>query len=70
MMDKPPWVVEAQEFIDREWRLHLHETEAHEGRDDWKRYELTLHRSDGGLQVYHCECRYCPDSTQEMMNRD
>lgn len=30
--DKPPWVVEAQAFIDREWAEYVHEVE-HETRD-------------------------------------
>lgn len=34
-MDKPPWVIEAQRFIDNAWREHLHDTE-HVLAPDWQ----------------------------------
>lgn len=64
----PPWVVEAQEFIDREWRRHVHETE-HVLLPDWKgeRFALT---SWTGVQQVHCQsCRYCNGDGESFESR-
>jgi hypothetical protein len=67
--DKPPWVVEAQAFIDREWARHLHDT-VHVQDRDWRLPEGLARVLWGTKRPGLCGCRYCTTAAFLQDERD